>query len=93
MLPLSKSYSFGQNLLKCYFRPTSKHNVSQIYNFTKRNVSRKSLIMSEHGEPAQVLEMIEDEVQELDNDEVLLKVLMAPINPSDINTIQGKYSL
>lgn len=49
------------------------------------------LIYKEYGEPIKVLNKETEELPEPKNKEVLLKMLAAPINPADINTIQGKY--
>ncbi|XP_067627556.1 enoyl-[acyl-carrier-protein] reductase, mitochondrial [Eurosta solidaginis] len=51
----------------------------------------KSLKYSKHGEPAEVMEIVEEQLQQPKEKEVLVKILAAPINPADINTIQGKY--
>ncbi|XP_054741244.1 enoyl-[acyl-carrier-protein] reductase, mitochondrial [Anastrepha obliqua] len=55
------------------------------------SVMVKSLKYAKHGEPAEVMEIVEDQLQQPKDNEVLVKVLAAPINPADINTIQGKY--
>lgn len=46
---------------------------------------------SEFGDPAKVIKIQEESVSDPANGEVLVKTLGAPINPADINTIQGKY--
>ncbi|XP_065091930.1 enoyl-[acyl-carrier-protein] reductase, mitochondrial [Ochlerotatus camptorhynchus] len=46
---------------------------------------------SEFGDPAKVIQVLEETVSYPANGEVLVKTLGAPINPADINTIQGKY--
>lgn len=46
---------------------------------------------SEFGDPAKVLQIQKETVSDPTNGEVLIKTLGAPINPADINTIQGKY--
>jgi len=43
------------------------------------------------GEPPKVLKIKEHHLAALQNDEVLVKILAAPINPSDMLTIQGLY--
>uniref|UniRef100_G3MQR0 Enoyl-[acyl-carrier-protein] reductase, mitochondrial n=1 Tax=Amblyomma maculatum TaxID=34609 RepID=G3MQR0_AMBMU len=46
----------------------------------------------EFGDPCKVLELTEDPAPEsLGAEEILVKILAAPINPSDINIIQGTY--
>ncbi|XP_067645354.1 enoyl-[acyl-carrier-protein] reductase, mitochondrial-like [Eurosta solidaginis] len=59
-----------------------------------RNTSQicaQTLQYTKFGEPADVLELVQQEIPEPTDCEVLVKILAAPINPSDINTIQGKY--
>ncbi|XP_037281953.1 enoyl-[acyl-carrier-protein] reductase, mitochondrial [Rhipicephalus microplus] len=59
--------------------------------------SRKSsyaVQFKEFGDPCKVLERVEEAVPDtLGADEILVKILAAPINPSDINTIQGTYGI
>lgn len=55
-----------------------------------RNLMSKQLIYSEFGDPLQVLKVRETEVPSLGTQDVLVRMLAAPINPADINTIQGK---
>lgn len=45
---------------------------------------------SEMGDPLQVLHKCTEPLGPLKNTEVLIKTLVAPINPADINMIQGK---
>lgn len=48
----------------------------------------------EFGDPCKVLEKVEDPaVTDIGPDEIAVKILAAPINPSDINTIQGTYGV
>ncbi|CAN7983181.1 unnamed protein product [Ixodes pacificus] len=48
----------------------------------------------EFGDPCKVLEKVEDPVvSDIGPDEISVKILAAPINPSDINTIQGTYGI
>lgn len=56
-----------------------------------RNLMSKQLVYGEFGDPLHVVKMREVEVPEVGNQEVLVRMLAAPVNPADINTIQGKY--
>ncbi|CAG4951931.1 unnamed protein product [Colias eurytheme] len=56
-----------------------------------RNLMSKQLIYQEFGDPLQVVKYRECEVPPLGSQEVLVRMLAAPVNPADINTIQGKY--
>ncbi|EDW00719.1 enoyl-[acyl-carrier-protein] reductase, mitochondrial [Drosophila grimshawi] len=55
------------------------------------SVVAKSLKYTQHGEPQDVLKLVEDKLADPQDKQVLVKILAAPINPADINTIQGKY--
>lgn len=52
-----------------------------------------AVIYTEHGEPKDVLKTHKYEIDEkkLEKDEVVVRTLGSPINPSDINQIQGVY--
>ncbi|KFM63094.1 Trans-2-enoyl-CoA reductase, mitochondrial, partial [Stegodyphus mimosarum] len=48
----------------------------------------------DYGDPNNVLELVEYDVPDnLESRQVLLKMLAAPVNPADINMIQGKYAV
>ncbi|GBG79328.1 hypothetical protein CBR_g29478 [Chara braunii] len=52
----------------------------------------RALVYSENGPPESVLRMAEAHpLPEVGHGQVLVKVLAAPINPSDINQIEGTY--
>ncbi|EZA61544.1 hypothetical protein DMN91_003781 [Ooceraea biroi] len=51
----------------------------------------KSLLYKEYGEPVDVLQITTQTIEQPASDQVSVKWLLAPINPADINTIQGKY--
>lgn len=55
----------------------------------------RSLIITEHGRPETVIKLREECASPavLGPEEVCIKILAAPVNPSDINTIEGKYPL
>ncbi|XP_060521532.1 enoyl-[acyl-carrier-protein] reductase, mitochondrial [Cylas formicarius] len=53
--------------------------------------SAVKLIYSEYGDPLKVLNRVPYEVPTPQANEVVVKMLAAPVNPADINTIQGKY--
>ncbi len=59
----------------------------------KRLMSVRSTYLkySEYGEPLSVLKKCEETLAEPQNNEVLLKILAAPVNPADINVIQGRH--
>lgn len=53
------------------------------------SVVAKSLRYTEYGEPKDVIKCVEEKLDAPADTEVLVKMLAAPINPADINTIQG----
>ncbi|XP_068125260.1 enoyl-[acyl-carrier-protein] reductase, mitochondrial [Hyperolius riggenbachi] len=53
----------------------------------------RGLVYEKHGEPAQVLRLQNVEVSSPLDYEVRVKMLAAPINPSDLNMVQGTYAL
>ncbi|XP_067675917.1 enoyl-[acyl-carrier-protein] reductase, mitochondrial-like [Haliotis asinina] len=56
------------------------------------SLTSHQIIYKKFGDPRQVLEKTEVQVQtSVQKDEVLIKMLMAPVNPSDINMIEGTY--
>ncbi|XP_037737638.1 enoyl-[acyl-carrier-protein] reductase, mitochondrial isoform X6 [Chelonia mydas] len=53
----------------------------------------QALVYAQHGEPARVLQLKDLERAELGHSGVHVKMLAAPVNPADINMIQGTYAL
>ncbi|ERL89200.1 hypothetical protein D910_06574, partial [Dendroctonus ponderosae] len=51
----------------------------------------QKLLYSEYGDPLKVVNLSPAELRDPQPDEVVVKLLVAPVNPADINTIQGKY--
>uniref|UniRef100_F7EMA5 Enoyl-[acyl-carrier-protein] reductase, mitochondrial n=1 Tax=Monodelphis domestica TaxID=13616 RepID=F7EMA5_MONDO len=56
-------------------------------------VGVQALVFAQHGEPVKVVELKTLEVRPLDTSDVRIKMLAAPVNPADINVIQGTYAL
>ncbi|XP_068617694.1 enoyl-[acyl-carrier-protein] reductase, mitochondrial-like [Battus philenor] len=56
-----------------------------------RNLTSKQLVYCEFGDPLKVIKFKECKVPPLGGEDILVRMLAAPINPADINTIQGKY--
>ena len=50
-----------------------------------------ALVYSQYGNPLEVVELQEQELAAPQASEVLLEAKFAPINPADLNTIEGKY--
>src|SRR6266404_1847277 len=53
----------------------------------------KAAIYETHGNPAEVLRVVDCPWPQPGPDEVLVKVSAAPINPADLNSIEGKYPI
>lgn len=66
-------------------------------NFRVNNCSSLSsyaVQYKEYGDPNAVLEKVEFNISDnLESNQVLIKMLAAPVNPADINMVQGKYAL
>lgn len=58
-------------------------------------IRSKQLIFRQTGKPDEVLEMEKDGLisQSLGGGEVLVRILAAPLNPADLNTIEGTYGV
>ncbi|CAF93768.1 unnamed protein product, partial [Tetraodon nigroviridis] len=53
----------------------------------------QALLYRKHGDPTQVVKLEQVDLPNIGEHDVLVKILAAPINPSDINMIQGTYSI
>ena len=51
----------------------------------------KALIFRETGEPSEVLKLAEIPTPPLAHGEALVRVLLSPINPSDLHMVRGRY--
>ncbi|KAI1651064.1 NAD(P)-binding protein [Daldinia loculata] len=81
----------GQCRVNTKVLPVSQMQVrykSGPYGYTQA----KALVFSEYGEPKDVLKLHTHSISpSLPSSSVLLRSLAAPINPADVNTIQGTY--
>ncbi|KAL6858033.1 mitochondrial 2-enoyl thioester reductase [Amphichorda felina] len=67
---------------------TSVRRKSGPYGYTQA----KALVFSKYGEPADVLNLHAHSISPtLPSSSVLVRALASPINPADINTVQGTY--
>ncbi|XP_056141803.1 enoyl-[acyl-carrier-protein] reductase, mitochondrial isoform X2 [Lampris incognitus] len=55
--------------------------------------ARAGLVYRKHGDPAQVVQLEDMVLPSIGSKDVLVEILAAPINPSDINMIQGTYAI
>ncbi|KAJ7374133.1 hypothetical protein OS493_009470 [Desmophyllum pertusum] len=63
------------------------------YIWRKFTTKFESIVYSEHGDPEKVLRLQKAETGKFGPSSVSLRMLAAPINPADINQIQGTYAL
>ncbi|VDN26570.1 unnamed protein product [Dibothriocephalus latus] len=61
--------------------------------FISRPLTSWQLAFDKHGEPLDVLHERQQPIDNLSDGEVLVNFRASPVNPSDINTIQGVYPL
>ncbi|XP_071835892.1 enoyl-[acyl-carrier-protein] reductase, mitochondrial-like isoform X3 [Apostichopus japonicus] len=52
-----------------------------------------ALVYESYGDPRSVVKIQEQQLPEVSDDEVKVQMIAAPINPADINTIQGQYPI
>src|SRR3954471_16308555 len=53
----------------------------------------KAAVYETHGNPAEVLRIADLPLPDPGPDEVVVKMNAAPINPADLNSIEGKYPI
>ncbi|OMJ26480.1 putative trans-2-enoyl-CoA reductase, mitochondrial [Smittium culicis] len=53
----------------------------------------KAAVFTEFGEPSSVLKFRNVKLGPVPNNKVLVKILVAPVNPSDVNQVQGVYPI
>ncbi|EMR11311.1 hypothetical protein PNEG_00340 [Pneumocystis murina B123] len=68
-------------------RPLTKY----FLNFQSRNISGKAIVFSNYGNPSEVLQLHNYNIETNPLKPILVKFLASPINPSDINQIEGVY--
>lgn len=59
----------------------------------RRNMSCLASVLrySEYGDPSKVIKLCTEKLEAPENDKLLVKILQSPVNPADINTIQGNF--
>lgn len=66
-----------------------KINTISVTQTRYMSVVSSYLKYTQYGEPVSVIKKYEETLEAPKNNEVLLKILAAPVNPADINVIQG----
>jgi len=56
-------------------------------------MSISAIVYRAHGKPEEVLSLEEHALPAVARDEALVRMLAAPINPADLNAIEGKYPI
>ncbi len=56
-------------------------------------MTSKRLTFERHGKPAEVLKISEARLPELESGEVLIEIQASPLNPADLNYIEGTYGI
>ncbi|RPA96484.1 NAD(P)-binding protein [Choiromyces venosus 120613-1] len=82
-------FSLRTPLQRTLLRPAStipKRHIT-VFGYTQA----KALIFSEHGPPKDVLKLHSYSISPAYGDEITVRFLAAPINPADINQIEGVY--
>ncbi|XP_046325455.1 enoyl-[acyl-carrier-protein] reductase, mitochondrial isoform X4 [Marmota monax] len=83
----------GSQLQSGVLAPCRRHGGAASYSASAQASRVRALIYGSHGDPAKVVELKNLELAAVGGSDVHVKMLAAPINPSDINMIQGNYGL
>ncbi|CAB4017226.1 enoyl-[acyl-carrier- ] reductase, mitochondrial isoform X1 [Paramuricea clavata] len=83
----SRFIKYGMQHIKTYIWRT--------YCSAVANVPRscRGLVYTEYGDPAKVISLQDFELPEFDEQSVFLEMLATPINPADLNMVQGTYPI
>lgn len=80
------SVNIGKKLFSLISSSPFRNNIRLMSSFRGHQ-----LVFNEFGEPLKVIHKEECITEVPKNNDVVVKMIAAPINPADINTIQGKY--
>ena len=84
---MNKGYSILLTGIK-----SSRQRSRKLLKMSSRFASR--LVYQEHGQPNEVIKLETfPEPIKAEDDNVIVRMLAAPVNPADINTIQGVYAI
>lgn len=66
----------------------------KLASFLETKQTPKAIVFEKHGDPKDVLKVVEiPAVGKLSQTEVKVQMLRAPINPADLNVVDGKYGV
>lgn len=75
------------------FGPCLTNNLEPKKPMSSLPSSTKVVRFEKFGRPTEVVSVADEPLPSLGPDDVLVKMVAAPINPSDINTLEGKYGI
>ncbi|XP_062395283.1 enoyl-[acyl-carrier-protein] reductase, mitochondrial [Sardina pilchardus] len=87
---------FQQDSLPVHLSPFNRclgHILHRRYSTESSVKDCKGLLYRNHGDPSQVVQLESLQLPPVGAKNVLVKMIAAPINPSDINMIQGTYAI
>jgi len=91
MLLIRQSFSQGLRIggrkVHLHRRSLEQTRCISVYGYEQA----KALVLSSHGEPKDVLKLHGHSISPPHGDQVTIRFLASPINPADINQIQGVY--
>ncbi|XP_058160733.1 enoyl-[acyl-carrier-protein] reductase, mitochondrial isoform X2 [Dasypus novemcinctus] len=89
----SQFWALAQARLRQVLPPASgrRRLTSSSYSASTQPSRIRALVYAHHGDPAKVVELKSLELAAVGGPDVHVKMLAAPINPSDINMIQGTW--
>jgi len=70
----------------------SKCSVPTTRGFASKSGNAQALRYTQYGSPTSVLKLESENLANLKDDQVLVKMVAAPINPADLNMIEGTYA-
>ncbi|XP_048882268.1 enoyl-[acyl-carrier-protein] reductase, mitochondrial [Brienomyrus brachyistius] len=85
------SYTVGRRLSPTWRRGASAGWCRSFSDASARTC--RALVYRKHGDPPEVVQSENMELPLMGEKSVLVKMLAAPINPSDINMVQGTYAI
>lgn len=80
--------SLGNSML---VRSIKRLSCSMASHARVRSITGRAMVYAEHGDPKEKLRIHEYEIPEPADDEFLVRFLASPINPADLNQIEGVY--
>ncbi|XP_046841044.1 enoyl-[acyl-carrier-protein] reductase, mitochondrial-like isoform X1 [Xenia sp. Carnegie-2017] len=84
-----------QRVLFRFLTSSKAVKLSRTFSITSESIPRssKALVYSEYGDPSKVISLQDYPLPEFNRESVFLKMLASPINPADLNVLQGLYPI